>query len=80
MKARKNELIIILLWNMNSNFGFSSRIMIFGYLKNYTYLENYSTEKNILNSHMKATQNTVAWGGVPSRAIDGNTNGQWSAG
>ena len=53
--------------------------MIPGYLYNHTYLEHYSTDKNILNSHMIATQNTVAWGGVPSRAIDGNTNGQWSA-
>ena len=65
---------------MNSNFGFSFRFMISGYLYNYTYLEHYSTDKNILNVHMSATQNTVAWGGAPSRAIDGNTNGQWSAG
>ena len=35
---------------------------------------------NILRSDLVATQNNVGWGGVAGRALDGNSNGQWSAG
>ena len=37
-------------------------------------------EVNILTKDLVATQNSVGWGGVPARALDGNTNGQWKAG
>ena len=35
---------------------------------------------NILSSDLVATQNNVGWNGQPARGIDGNSNGQWSAG
>ena len=34
---------------------------------------------NILSSDLVATQNNVGWNGQPARALDGNSNGQWSA-
>ena len=35
---------------------------------------------NILSNDLVATQNNVGWNGQPARALDGNTNGQWSSG
>jgi len=37
-------------------------------------------ESNILNSKMVAAQKDIGWDGVPSRAIDGNTDGRYDAG
>ena len=35
---------------------------------------------SLLSQGRPTKQDSVGWGGVPSRAVDGNTNGQWNQG
>ena len=43
-------------------------------------VEDIEEDLNILRSDLTVTQNNVGWGGVPARALDGDSNGQWRAG
>jgi hypothetical protein len=56
------------------------RSMVHGFLYSSEYMLRFGPiSSSSLVSGQTATQSSEAWGGVPSRAVDGNTSGDWNA-